>query len=53
MAQGPHVHEWKYNEAEIYRNDQRELRQCTVVRFCVHPGCLEVEEVELKVAKKK
>lgn len=49
MSQGPHVHEWKYNEVEEWQTNYN--LALMVIRFCVK--CLEAERVELKRIKEK
>lgn len=45
MAQGPHVHDWHYNDAEIGADIYRKEVYYTAIRFC--KTCKFIEETEL------
>ena len=50
MSQGPHVHEWVYNQAQRRININGGKVYYDVIRFC--PLCKLVEEIEL-ITKEK
>jgi len=49
MSQGPHIHDWHYNNAETSLNVNGGHRRYYTMRYC--KTCRFIEEVELTIEK--